>query len=356
MKRSRKAKAINGDVAGRSPFASQGNRWQQRLRLAGAVLAAALLQSAICADFASAGAGFFPGEQLYDKAGARRAIRKHFFSPQERFGSYTLVPYQIGALKRYRIYFQPLDGLDPLFATPDPLGNTSVNSTFGFDILAEPNIITVGASETGILGPYHAFKWRASTGTTSDLGTLAPAADDPGTLSFAFGIGADGTIVGGSYLDDSNSVEHAFRIRPGGSMVDLGSLLGPSGNSFATAVNGNGAVVAGVTEVVGSFGPVRHAFRWDKTGLDTGTMADLGGFGLGSAAVAVSLNGSIVVGGADKSVVIGGVNTNRTHATLWKTPATPRPISACFPATPPRSRLTSAMMEQSSSAYPIRPG
>ena len=80
-------------------------------------------------------------------------------------------------------------------------------------------------------------------------------------------------------------------------------------------------MVAGVTEVVDGSFIVRHAFRWDQTGATTGTMTDLGGFGLRSAALAVNDSGSVVVGGADKSVVIDMVNTNRTHATLWKTPA-----------------------------------
>ncbi len=255
---------------------------------------------------------------------AQRAIRVHaadypFLSIDS--GYYTINKVYIPQISRteYAVTFTPLFGPDPVFATIPALGDTAQNSLFAYDLSANASdFYVVGASETGTLGAYHAFRWQASDGVTTDLGTLASPADDADTFSAAFGISNDGsTIVGGSKLGPTD-VEHAFRIGSDNTMTDLGSLAGAASNSFATAVNSDGSVVVGGTDVTGGGS---HAFRWDQTpSTNTGVMTDLGGFGGNSVATAVNLDGSVVVGGADMDVVIASTHTNRTHATMWTAP------------------------------------
>ena len=259
-----------------------------------------------------------------DYTQAQRAIRVHaadypFLSIDS--GYYTINKVYIPQISRteYVVTFTPLFGPDPIFATIPALGDTAQNSLFAYDLSANASdFYVVGASETGTLGAYHAFRWQASDGVTTDLGTLASPADDADTFSAAFGISNDGsTIVGGSKLGPTD-VEHAFRIGSDNIMTDLGSLAGAASNSFATAVDSDGSVVVGGTDVTGGGS---HAFRWDQTpSTNTGVMTDLGGFGGNSAATAVNLDGSVVVGGADMDVVIASTHANRTHATMWTAP------------------------------------
>ena len=161
-----------------------------------------------------------------------------------------------GSQAFYDIVFTPAFGLDPIVAAPPPLGNAQTNSIFPFDIAATSNdVISVGASETGTNGPFHAFSNSLATGVTSDLGALGGA----GATSFAYGISDDGsTIVGTSYVStDMTGPTHAFRVGADGVMTDLGSLAGSGGNSTAFAANGDGSVVVGQTTVSGGN---QHAF------------------------------------------------------------------------------------------------
>jgi probable HAF family extracellular repeat protein len=218
----------------------------------------------------------------------------------------------------FYITYTPLIGPDPVVATPQPLGNAQVNSISPSGIAATSNdIISVGASETGTHGPYHAFRNSLATGATTDLGALGGAA----ATSFAFGISDDGSaIVGTSFLSPSlTGPEHAFRIGADGVMTDLGSLAGANGNSIAFAANGDGSVVVGQTGVTGGG---QHAFRWVRTpGSDSGAMTDLGGSG--SVATAVNFDGSVAVGANTVNVIIGTTHTSRLHAALWTAAGSP---------------------------------
>jgi probable HAF family extracellular repeat protein len=98
-----------------------------------------------------------------------------------------------------------------------------------------------GYSGTPSSGPNHAFIY--SGGSMTDIGTLI----GPGLNSNAWGINNDGKVVGG-YLD-ANSLYHAF-LYSGGTITDLGSLAG--GNTVAYAINNSGQIV-GYSTVGGEF-------------------------------------------------------------------------------------------------------
>jgi probable HAF family extracellular repeat protein len=92
-----------------------------------------------------------------------------------------------------------------------------------------------------------------------DLGTLR--ANGQGT-SQAFSINSSGAIVG---FADSDTGQHAFRLKPGGTMQDLGYVNSPSYPSAAYSINAAG-VVSGIA--VTQSGAVAEAFRYvDGTGL-----------------------------------------------------------------------------------------
>ena len=127
----------------------------------------------------------------------------------------------------------------------------------------------------------------------TDLGTLGGS---NGINSQAFAVSDNGSIVVGSSLvfDRQFSVyaPHAF-LWQNGAMIDLGTLggTGPYFNAYAFDVSGNGKVVVGAATTASGEG---HAFRWTAS---TG-MEDLGTLGVGSAALAVNSNGSVIVGGS----------------------------------------------------------
>jgi probable HAF family extracellular repeat protein len=228
-------------------------------------------------------------------------------------GTYVVAPVpSVSSQTLYVVIFTPAFGLDPVVATPSPLGNTKTNSMYPFDIAASSkDVVSVGASETGTNGPFHAFSYSLASGVTTDLGALGGA----GATSIAYGISDDAsTIVGTSFLTSSQAgPQHAFRIGTDRVMTDLGALAGPGGNSIAFAANGDGSVVVGQTDILGGN---RHAFRWVLTpGGDIGIMNDLGGNG--STATAVNFDGSVAVGVTTVNVIIGTTHTSRPHAALW---------------------------------------
>lgn len=89
-------------------------------------------------------------------------------------------------------------------------------------------------------------------GKPTDLGSLG------GDYSYARGINNSNVIVGGSFVDNQNSVYHAFVWR-GGLMQDLNSLLDATGSSWtlieARAVNEGGQITG-----VGLLSGVNHVF------------------------------------------------------------------------------------------------
>ncbi|MEV4418040.1 hypothetical protein, partial [Catellatospora sp. NPDC049609] len=107
--------------------------------------------------------------------------------------------------------------------------------------------VVVGASQvgTGENPPERAFRWRA--GTMIDLGTLG------GPSASAQAVNNNGWVVGYSMLADGVTT-HAFLWRPGHGMTDLGSL---GGDSIAVDVNDSGVVVGYYVDDA-----QLHGFRW----------------------------------------------------------------------------------------------
>jgi probable HAF family extracellular repeat protein len=125
--------------------------------------------------------------------------------------------------------------------------------------------------------PHHAFKVLPG-GQMIDLGTFTP---DPRLSSTAFGISADGRVVGRAAVDAIETPEfsafpqHAF-LHDGQSLLDLGTLTSdPTLSSTAYALNSAGQVVgSAATSLVFSPDGVaapQHAFVWQG-----GLMHDLG--------------------------------------------------------------------------------
>jgi probable HAF family extracellular repeat protein len=119
--------------------------------------------------------------------------------------------------------------------------------------------------------------------------------DIPNSSSaFANGINNSGQVVGASYLSD-NATYHAF-LYSGGTMTDLGTLIGPTNNSDANAINDNGQVVGESDAYYGTNGIVSYAFLYSG-----GTMSELslpevcGGPGpVDSSADGININGQAV--------------------------------------------------------------
>jgi probable HAF family extracellular repeat protein len=192
------------------------------------------------------------------------------------------------------------------------LGGSSGSSAFDIDDAGQ----VVGYAGTPD-GHAHAFLY--SNSTMNDLGTLG------GTTSSAYGINNSGQIVGGAYLPDGT--QHAF-LYSEGKMNDLGTLGGV--NSAARGgVNAKGQITGtsdiqgggrhgflydgGLTSDIGTLGgPSSYAMAInDKTQIvgyswvdsnhpphafiyDNGTMIDINGSNLLSAANAINNNGQVV--------------------------------------------------------------
>lgn len=215
---------------------------------------------------------------------------------------------------------QGVGGVDPVIGTIAPLGTNPANSVSGLGLALGSEPVVVGYSDTGNDVPaFRAIRWTPSGGT-QDLGSLL----GPTGNSAAFGISDDtSTIVGFSDVMNFGgiSIRHGFRWTAAGGMTDLGSLAGPTGNSSAFGVNQDGSVVVGQTSMpnIGFITQADQAFRWVQTpGTNTGVMSSLGALAPGqfSAAYAVNGDGSVVVGTAG----IPNANGPAQDAFIW-TPA-----------------------------------
>ena len=168
---------------------------------------------------------------------------------------------------------------------PMPAGTTD---SFGSAVSADGSVI-VGTSR-GIYGE-EAFRWTSATGVVG-LGDL-PGGDFD---SSADAVSADGSVVAG--FDGSE----AMRWTSVDGMVGLGDL--PGGDLFS-ALWGNESISADGSTVVGSSASAsgHEAFRWTSAqgmvalGLPQGAQD--------SFAIAVSGDGSIIVGRVDYSVFSG---------------------------------------------------
>jgi probable HAF family extracellular repeat protein len=104
---------------------------------------------------------------------------------------------------------------------------------------------------------YHAFRWTASTGMV-DLGTLG------GPESRALAVNQDGSvIVGTSFTNQQTTSNHAFRWAAKTGMQDLNSLVSGSLElTFASGVSADGTVIGGQgLAKIGKFRSQTQPFR-----------------------------------------------------------------------------------------------
>lgn len=147
-------------------------------------------------------------------------------------------------------------------------------------VSADGTVVT-GSSVIG--SDTRAYRWTSGGGMTN-LGVLPSM-----TYSRGIAISADGTTITG--VTGDSSVTASFR-HVGGVMTDIGVLPGAS-NMYATGVNGNGNVIVGNAD---SFS-TQQAYRW----VNGSGVSDLGFMAGGSyaRAAAVTANGQTIVGHGD---------------------------------------------------------
>lgn len=128
--------------------------------------------------------------------------------------------------------------------------------------------VVVGSSVTSYASSKrYAFRWT-SGGGMANLGSLG------GSISWASGVSADGSVVVGTstIATEGPRLLRAFRWSGSSGLVDLGTLGGDY--SSAVALSADGAVVVGES-LFANDRPIR-AFRWTSSG----GMADLGSLGV----------------------------------------------------------------------------
>ena len=120
----------------------------------------------------------------------------------------------------------------------------------------------IGISDTGQFDAFgnpidHAFRW--SKGRMQDLCTLGDVDS----------IGLGGNDVGAAVGNNFYNINHAL-LWYGGAVADLGTLIGPSGFSWAQQLNNQAEIVGGSAAADGTF----HAVVWaDGSIRDLGTLA-----------------------------------------------------------------------------------
>ncbi len=170
----------------------------------------------------------------------------------------------------------------------EDLGTLGGSRSDAVDINADGSAIAGSSLTAG--GDWRAFRWT-ETGGMENLGTIA------GGATYARAISADGSTVIG---EDSINLGRAFRWTQAGGIQLLGTFFTTGiGSSRATDVDADGTVVVGHARLDSG---VNHAFRWvgDDTG---GVMHDLGTLRAGNAgesyASLVTPDGAVVAGSSD---------------------------------------------------------
>ncbi|URQ74358.1 MAG: autotransporter domain-containing protein [Candidatus Ochrobactrum gambitense] len=160
--------------------------------------------------------------------------------------------------------------------------------------------VIVGYSEltSGNTALRHATVWRDGATTPTDLGTLTG-----NTFSMAHAVSADGSVIIGLSRNTSTD-QHAVAWYGGGSdITDLGTLGGAT--SDTVAVSANGSVIVGNADNVST----SHAVAWVGA---NGSLIDLGTLGgIKSNTTGVSADGTVIVGNFQDT-------NNKYHAALWK--------------------------------------
>jgi uncharacterized membrane protein len=212
-------------------------------------------------------------------------------------------------------------------------GQTASNpSSTGYGISPDGAIVVGEASWAP--GVQHAMRWNVPFGPMQSLGTL------PGHFSArAFAVSTNNsTIVGSSSVSFSHGSPRAFRLKAPMPMQDLGFIPGsglPTRFSQAVAVSGNGSRVVG-----GSFDSTfgQRAFIWmGSTGmLDLKAyVASLGTnvtgwnfeFATGISTDGTSISGSGTFNGQNRAFLIKGLPC--LDPTAWWFPDPPSPLGIC---------------------------
>ena len=150
--------------------------------------------------------------------------------------------------------------------------------------------VIVGGSDSS--SGYEVFHWTSGGGMVG-LGYLPG-----GSVSEAYGVSADGSVIVGLGTVGESGLEEAFRWTSGGGMVGLGDLPGGS-FSFALSVSADGSVIVGESALPSG----DQAFHWTSGGgmqslrdlLIAGGVTELTNWSLESA-TGVSADGLVFVG------------------------------------------------------------
>ncbi|GAB4108044.1 MAG: hypothetical protein Kow00105_13720 [Phycisphaeraceae bacterium] len=180
--------------------------------------------------------------------------------------------------------------------------------------VSSDGMVVVGYSDS-IHSPagYEAFRWTPGSGMVG-LGDLAGGVFDSRVMD----VSADGSVLVGWSSSGSGNME-AFTWTSGSGMIGLGDLPGGSFDSMASDVSADGSVIVGRGSIEHNGNNYSQAFRWTASG----GMVALEG--LSTEAVAVSNDGSVVVGNyVDPTGRVGGVVWPENGTlTYLDTPVTP---------------------------------
>ena len=199
------------------------------------------------------------------------------------------------------------------WTTKTELGTLKADNSGGASVyaLSRDGSVAVGGASNDIYPLLRPIVWSGSNwGTKTDLGTLEYSNVLPG---IAFAVSDDGSIVvGGAGSADTSAYTHAIVWSGSGwaTKTDLGTLKADNtGNSSASAVSGDGSVVAGYAEKDNG---ETHATVW--SGNNWATKTDLGTLktdNSGSSQVnAISADGKFAVGQAEN-------DNGNTRAAVW---------------------------------------
>ncbi|MBL8762869.1 MAG: hypothetical protein JNM07_01200 [Phycisphaerae bacterium] len=177
-----------------------------------------------------------------------------------------------------------------------------------YDVNEDGSVIV--GSLTRTTGGYTAFRWTASDGLKALTGLPSNV-----TGSIPYAVNRDGTVLAGvaygtlSTSQGTRSASQVFLWTAAQGMVVLGELpnacAGETDRSYGMDLSDDGSVLVGYSRS----GTCRlEAFRWTLAGGFT-TLGGLGGPSMNSAAEGISGDGSVVVG--------WGVTTGGSRASRW---------------------------------------
>ncbi|NEO96604.1 MAG: PEP-CTERM sorting domain-containing protein [Moorea sp. SIO3G5] len=175
-----------------------------------------------------------------------------------------------------------------------PLGDLpgGAFSSFTLNISGDGSVV-VGNSQSA--SGTEAFRWTEETGMVG-LGDLAGGA----FFSTATNTSFDGSVVVGNSIVSTGS--EGFRWTAETGLVGLGDLPGGEIFSNATSISNDGLVIVGASSSANSLDPgAREAYRWTAENGMVG-LGDLPGGNFSSVALAVSGDGSIIVGQSESSL------------------------------------------------------